>query len=294
MVTQTIGSYITDLSANITTANYPVASVAVGTLFFATDTGATYVQTATGPTLGSSVGSVGNKYSAVCTASPGTITATTGGAYYFAGYSAAPGSSTLGTGAAAGVTVLPCGTTTSFFAGEQVIVDGGNSKAEICTVVSIQGSTSLTLATATANAHTSGATVKGSYACITPKSTGRVRILYTALATGNNSTDTLSCQLVIGSALTTAQPASGAADTSGTIGTPVGNIASFVELTGVLGQSVECYALLGANAYATNTAPSGGAALTVGTPYWIDIVATSTTAAKTVILTNGAFVVEEI
>ena len=199
------------------------------------------------------------------------VTVTTGGTYYMVGYSNGPGSSTinLSAGYAAGTSTIALAATTSFYVGEHVIINGGHSTAEILTISAIS-SPNLTFSTPTIYFHANSEAVVGSSASFTPSYSGRLEITVAGTLTGANG-KTVNVKLVVGSAVSAAAPAAAAAAT----GTVIGNLGQVIALTGALTQSFAVTALTGADS-ATNTAPSGGAVLTVGTPYWFDLQITST------------------
>ena len=81
-----------------------------------------------------------------------------------------------------------------------------------------------------------------------------------------------------------------AADAVG--GTVIGNTAKVIALTSLLTQPFECWAVVGGPA-ATDTAPSGGAVLKVGTPYIFDLAITSTSNSDTPQAKDVVWSVEE-
>lgn len=265
MVLQTISAIYTDLAANITAGNYPAASVALGSMIWATDTQAWYVETSTGPVV--TKPGFNNSYSAV----PADPSSETNATIVAAGLSNGPGSSLVNllAGYPAGTSTIALDSSASFYAGEKVIIGAGAalSTPEIMTIKSIS-SPKLTFTTPTLFTHPDEDTVIGSSSCITPGSTGRIHIKCLGAMTGANG-DLVTAQLYIGSAITIATPAVNAAFDASAVA--VGNAAIYTALTGALQSNFSCEAWLGVNTAATDTPPSGGAARTVGTPYYIDM-----------------------
>jgi hypothetical protein len=217
------------------------------------------------------------------------VTVTTGGTYYMVGYSNGPGSSLINNTAnyAAGVTQVTLDATTNFYVGEAVTINAGASTAEVLYVSAIS-SPKLTFTTPTIFPHNDEEPVIGSSAAFTPTYTGRLFITCEGDLTGNNTGDVIAAKIVKSSAISAAPSSAGGA----AAGTVIGNIANVTSLTGVLTQPFSCVAMLGGPA-ATDTKPSGGAALTVGTPYWFDLQVTTTTSAKTVQATNVTWQIQE-
>jgi len=284
MVTQTIGSYVQDTAANITVGNYPLSSCAAGTLLYATDTGIFYVQGAAGPTP--LLSATTKKYSTAVATSPAAVTSAT---VVAVGLANGPGSTTLNGGTAAGATSAVFTVNTNFFVGENVLIDGASSVAEIATIKTINGTT-ITFTSALLNAHTTAHTVVGMYAGIQPSSTGRLKITMSGSILAGSTASTCTIQPYIGSAITVAAPANGAAFDASAVA--VGQTETWISLTGALEDTFYVTCLLGANDYATDTAPSGGAKRTVGTPYYIDLGVTSSTGTFQVI--KPVIVIEEV
>lgn len=261
-----------------------------------TQTGYTLVEDANGnlslfhansflSTLATPTATVLNQYSII----PANPAAETSATFIAAGLSNGPGSSTISNapGYPSGVTAMTLAATTNFFVGENVLIAGGSATAEIVTVASITGSV-LSFTSGTLFAHVNSQTVVGIFG-ITPSSTGRLIIEVQGALTGAAG-DLVSAQIVIGSAVTAAPPAVDAAVPASAVA--VGNVAIYTAVAGALQSNFSCSALLGVSPYATDTAPSGGAARLVGTPYYIDIQFKSSAGAAQ--LTNLSVLVREV
>lgn len=236
------------------------AQTAPGAIFFATDTGKTYINNGTA-WVDTSL-ATRQKHSYI----PADPSAETNASFVAAGIGVAPGASDTVGATVVGATTATLDSTASFYAGEAVLIDGAAATAEIAIIKSIS-SPVLTFASPLTQAHVDETTVKGVFG-ITPKTTGRLTIRAVGTMTGANG-DLVSAQLIIGSAITVAAPALNAAPDASAVA--VGNISVYTALTGALEVPFACEATLGANPYATDTAPSGGAPRTVGTPYYIDL-----------------------
>src|SRR5439155_18373087 len=129
--------------------------------------------------------------------------------------------------------------------------------AEILTVKTAASST-LTTTSGAKFAHADEATVVGGYGLIQPSVSGKLRITIVGSLLSGTTASTITVRPYIGSAITVAAPTTGAAFDASAVA--VGNVATWVSLTGALTTNFACQALLGANAFATDTAPSGGAA----------------------------------
>jgi len=287
MVLQTISAIYTDLDANITVANYPLASVAVGSLIYATDSGKLYVMSATlGPVP---AGQSGVAYSTAPSTDPSAVTSATVVAL---GLASGPGSTDLepagGVAYPVGTTVIAVNSATSFFQGELILIEGATATAEICQIKSISG-TNFTLQSPTLKAHADSGTVVGMYAGITPQRSGRLKITVSGTIVLGSAASTWTAQIYIGSAITVAAPANATAFDASAVA--VGNTQEAISGTGVLEFPYSQTVFLGANGNATDTAPSGGAARTVGTPYYVDVGVTSSTG--TIQLIEPSIVIEE-
>lgn len=195
---------------------------------------------------------------------PSAITSTTG---VMAGLSAGPGSTTCNATSLAAQRVLLVTATTNFVVGTAVAINATKSTCEIGVIASIQAGVSLAMVNPLLYPHYATETVVGSYAAITPKTSGKVRVTIAGYLTAGATADTDTAQISYGSLKAAAAPANGAAVT----GTLSGNVFQFVSLTGVLSQTLLCIAIM---------------TLTVGTPYWIDLNLTgsaSTTQAQKLI-----------
>lgn len=256
----TNGVLFTGLSSDVK----PTATtVAAGALFVETDTSKVYVNS--GTAWIDTVLNTRQTYSTYPQTDPAAQTSAT---FVCAGLSNGPGSTTLNmsSGSAVGATSIVVTANTNFFQGENILIDGASANAEYATIASI-ASTTFTLKNPLTKAHANSVNVVGSYIAIQPKSTGRLEISATGFLLGVNGA-TVNAQLIIGSAITAAPPAANAAVPASAVA--VGNIAAYVALTGALQAPFQCAAALGCDS-ATDTAPSGGAARTVGTPYYIDL-----------------------
>lgn len=235
-----------------------------------------------------------NQLQAYCTApatDPSAVTSTTVVAL---GLSSGPGSSDLEPAVSGAIT--PAGSTsfvvnsgTGFFAGENILIDGASATAEIVTVSKVATNT-ITLAQPTKFDHADSATVVGGYALIQPNNTGRLKITISGTIVSGTTASTITLQPYIGSAVTVAAPANAAAFDASAVA--VGQTVEWISLTGELEVPFSTTVYLGANAQATDTGPSGGAARTVGTPYYVDLGATSSTGTVQVI--EPLIVIEEL
>jgi len=182
-----------------------------------------------------------------------------------------------------GATSIIVNAATGHVQGELVAIDGGTSTAELAYVTAIVGTTftvqsidggPLKYPHSAGSGHHVRATVCG----VQPQFSGRFVVIATGYLTGNNTADVMQAQLTYGSLVSGDAPANAAA----AAGNLFGNVANITELTGVLSQTFTCLAIIGTPG-ATGTLPVNFAALTVGTPYWLDLsVNDQTTAAKTV------------
>lgn len=210
-------------------------------------------------------------YSSAVSTSPAAVTSTTAVA---CGLGSGPGSTTLSGAQKLGDTSIVVASATSFYQGEHILIDGAKATAEIVTISKIT-STTFTLGGALVNAHAASATVVGMYAGIQPYNSGRLKIEVVGSLLAGSTASTVTAQLYIGSAVTVAAPANAAAFDASAVA--VGSPVTWVSLTGSLEEAVTLIAYLGANSFATDTAPSGGAVRTVGVPYYVDVGLTSST-----------------
>ena len=225
------------------------------------------------------------------------VTVSTASSLYAAGFNNGPGSSTTTAASVVGATTIAMTSATSFYQGEAILIDGGKSTAELViltniatlvfTVQRMDGGPLL-------YAHASGATVVGTSAGIQPISSGRVNVSIAGTLTGNQTGDTVTAQIIAYSAVGSAGATAGTALPGITGAVQIGNTQSLTMLTGVLTQPFGVAAQLGAPG-ATNTAPSGGAALTVGVPYLFDLIVSDTSiSGKTVTVKSAIWSIEEV
>lgn len=267
---------------------------AVSGYFYETDTGKEFRYMQAVGSLAAGWRLMRKTYSSI-PADIGAVTVTTGATYYMVGLCNAPGNSlvNLVAGYVAGATSLVLDSISGFYVGEHVLIDGGTASAEIATIKTAASST-LTFENPLVFAHADEASVVGGSALFTPSTSGKIRVAVFGTLIGNYTTDYAYAQLRVGSGVTALAP-TGPTGPVAVTGTAIGNIASIYELTAnLLLGSFRCEALLGANTEATNSAPSGGANLTVGTPYWFDLAVTSTTSGKTVQAKNLNVIIEEL
>jgi hypothetical protein len=214
------------------------------------------------------------------------VTCTTKATWYMVGLADAGYGSTntyVKTSSLVGATSLVVNAATNHVQGELISIDAGTSAAELAFVTAISGTTFTVqsiLGGGLLNAHTGGSThhVRALVCGLQPQFSGRYLIIATGSLTSNNTGDTVEAQLTYGSLVSADAPANAAAAT----GTLIGNVGTVVALTGVLTQPFVCIAVIGTPG-ASGTLPVNAAALTVGTPYWLDLsVQDVTTGAKTV------------
>lgn len=230
-----------------------------------------------------------NQLQAYCTELVTDPAAVTSATVVALGLASGPGSTTITPATKAGATSLTVGSVTSFFVGEQALIDGSKATAEIV-VISATATGVLTLASPTIRDHAATATIVGMYAGIQPQMTGRIKITIHGIFVAGSTASTVTAQIYIGSAITVAAPANAAAFDASAVA--VGNTAEWISLTGQLQEAFTLVVYLGANASATDTGPSGGAARTVATPYYIDIGITSSTGTIQVI--EPSIIIEEL
>jgi len=238
-----------------------------------------------------------NQMQAYSTAPATDPSAVTSATVVALGLASGPGSTDLepptASGYPPGTTSIVVNSATSFFVGEQILLSGGTARAEIVTITAIV-STTFTIQGSTGGGtltqHNDSDTVVGMYAGIQPNSTGRIKITITGSLVAGSTASTITAQIYIGSAITVAAPANAAAFDASAVA--VGNTQEWISLTGQLEVPYSQTVYLGANAFQTDTAPSGGAARTVGTPYYIDVGVTSSTGTVTII--EPSIVIEEL
>ena len=221
----------------------------------------------------------------------GAVTVSTAGSLYCVGFNNGPGSTTSTAATVTGATVINATSATSFYQGEAILIDGGKSIAELVIITNIA-----TLVFTVQRfdggpmlyAHASGATIVGTSAGIQCVSSGRVNIEVGGTLTGNQTADTVTAQIIVYPATGQAGATAGTA-LPGIVGAvQIGNTQSLTMLTGVLTQAFVVSAQLGGTG-STNTAPSGGAALSVGVPYLFDLIVSDTSVSGKTVQVKASF-----
>lgn len=226
------------------------------------------------------------------------VTITTASSLYCVGFDNGPGSSTLSAATTFNANTVTVASATSFYQGELALIDGGKAVAELVIITAISGTTFTVQrldGNGLLNIHANAATIVGTSAGIMPTYTGRVIVSVSGNLVGNQTGDTVTAQII-------AYPANATGQAGATAGTAfpgitgavkIGNTQSLTMLTGVLTQPFGVAAQLGAQS-ATNTTPSGGAALSVGVPYLFDLIVSDTSVSgKTVTATSIIWQIEE-
>jgi len=228
------------------------------------------------------------------TSDKSAVACVTSGNWYLVGLAdAAYGSSdtTLSGATTVGATSIKVASASSHVQGELVVIGGGTTAAELAYVTAISGTTFTVQGIdggALKNAHASGVNVRAGVCMIQPQFSGRFIIEANGYLQGSNAGDTIQAQLIYGSLASANAQTGGQNQSTGSYGTLIGNIgvvntyatnpggspAVYVKTGGF-----SCQAAIGTPG-GTGTLPINAAALTVGTPYWVDLAVEDATASS--------------